>query len=112
MKNYYMGLDMGTSSVGYATADENYNILHYDDKPVYGVRLFNEAETKEGRRMARTSRHRIQRQKERFDWLKSVFEPAIQEEDPEFFARLQNSGFFEPELFIKFFTNIACARTA
>lgn len=97
MKNYYMGLDMGTSSVGYATVDENYNILHYDDNPVYGVRLFNEAKTKEGRRMARTSRHRIQRQKERFDWLKSVFEPAIQEEDPEFFARLQNSGFFEED---------------
>ncbi len=34
-KNYYLGLDMGTSSVGWAVTDENYNLMRKKVK-IYG----------------------------------------------------------------------------
>ena len=37
---YYIGLDMGTNSVGYAVADEEYKLLKAHQKPMIGVRLF------------------------------------------------------------------------
>lgn len=29
-QDYYLGLDIGTESVGYAVTDENYNILKFN----------------------------------------------------------------------------------
>ena len=46
-KNYYLGLDMGTSSVGWAVTDENYNLMRKKGKDLWGVRLFKEAKTSE-----------------------------------------------------------------
>lgn len=31
-QDYYLGLDIGTESVGYAVTDENYNILKFNGK--------------------------------------------------------------------------------
>ena len=44
-KNYYLGLDMGTSSVGWAVTDENYNLLRAKGKDLWGIREFEEAKT-------------------------------------------------------------------
>ena len=41
--DYYVGLDIGTNSVGYAATDENYNLLKYRQHPVWGVHLFDSA---------------------------------------------------------------------
>lgn len=48
--DYYLGLDMGTSSVGWAVTDIHYKLLRAKGKDLWGVRLFDEAETavKEG----------------------------------------------------------------
>ena len=35
-KNYYLGLDMGTSSVGWAVTDEKYRILRAKGKDLCG----------------------------------------------------------------------------
>lgn len=43
--NYYLGFDVGTNSVGWAVTDENYNLLRKKGKDLWGVRLFNEANT-------------------------------------------------------------------
>ena len=42
-KGYYVGLDMGTGSVGWAVTDESYQILRRHGKAMWGVRLFESA---------------------------------------------------------------------
>ena len=42
-KTYYLGLDMGTNSLGWAVTDQNYHILRAKGKDLWGVRLFDEA---------------------------------------------------------------------
>ena len=52
--NYYLGLDMGTSSCGWSVTDEEYHVLRRHGKALWGVRLFEGAKTAEERRMHRT----------------------------------------------------------
>ena len=47
---YYLGLDMGTSSVGWAVTDENYKLLRVKGKVLWGIREFEEAQTAAERR--------------------------------------------------------------
>lgn len=58
MEDWYLGLDMGTNSVGWAVTDEAYCLLRKKGKDLWGVRLFLEAETAQGRRSNRVSRRR------------------------------------------------------
>lgn len=60
-KEYYLGLDMGTSSVGWAVTDENYKLLRVKGKDLWGIREFEEAQTAAERRSKRISRRRRQR---------------------------------------------------
>ena len=48
--DYYLGIDMGTASVGWAVTDENYKLLRAKGKDLWGVRLFEEAKTSADRR--------------------------------------------------------------
>lgn len=52
-KEYYLGLDMGTSSVGWAVTDENYKLLRVKGKDLWGIREFEEAQTAAERRSKR-----------------------------------------------------------
>ncbi len=47
LKEYYIGLDIGTASVGWAVTDESYNIPKFNGKKMWGVRLFDDAKTAE-----------------------------------------------------------------
>ncbi len=38
---YYLGLDMGTNSVGYAVTDTNYNVLKFNRKGMWGGKTFS-----------------------------------------------------------------------
>lgn len=58
MGKFYLGMDIGTNSVGMACADENYNLLRAKGKDLWSVRLFKEAESAENRRVNRTARRR------------------------------------------------------
>lgn len=95
MKNteYYLGLDMGTSSVGWAVTDENYRLLRVKGKDIWGIREFDEASSAAERRMNRTSRRRRQREVVRLGLLKSYFDEAISKKDALFFQRLENSKY-------------------
>ena len=97
IEKYYLGLDMGTSSVGWAVTDENYNILRAKGKDLWGIREFEEAEGAVDRRSKRVSRRRRQRQQVRIGLLKSFFADAIDAVDPNFYARLDNSFFWEED---------------
>ena len=57
-KKYYLGLDIGTNSVGWAVTDENYNLCKYAGKRMWGIRLFEGGETAEQRRISRSNRRK------------------------------------------------------
>ncbi len=94
---YYLGLDMGTSSVGWAVTDEKYNLIRKKGKELWGVRLFSEAQTAAKRRSHRVSRRRLQREKARIGYLKELFEEQINQCDAGFFQRLEDSKYFETD---------------
>ncbi len=37
-KEYYLGLDMGTNSVGWAVTDDAYNLIRFKGKDMWGIR--------------------------------------------------------------------------
>ena len=92
-KTYYLGLDMGTNSVGWAVTDEQYNLIRIKGKDAWGVREFDEAKTAVDRRSKRISRRRRQREVARIGLLKTYFDEVIRKEDPNFFIRLDNSKY-------------------
>ncbi len=94
---YYMGLDLGTSSVGWALTDKNYKIVRRKGKDIWGVRLFDEAKTANDRRAVRISRRRRAREVARIGVLKEFFCEAIEEKDPGFYQRLEESKYHYTE---------------
>ena len=60
MHNYgdkiYLGIDLGTSSVGWAVTDENYCIRRAKGKDLWGVRLFDEAKPSVRRKLIKSIR--------------------------------------------------------
>ena len=96
-KEYYIGLDIGTNSIGWAVTDTNYNILKKNRKFLYGVRLFEEAKTAVERRVNRNIRRRLKRRNDRLKFLKNSFEKYILEKDSLFFERLEDSFFYEED---------------
>lgn len=96
MKNYvgeyYLGLDIGTDSVGYAVTDENYNVLNFRGRAMWGSRLFDAAFTAESRRQFRANRRRLSRRKWRIELLQELFAEEICKIDAGFFQRVKDSG--------------------
>lgn len=90
-KKYYLGLDIGTNSVGWAVTDENYNLYKYAGKRMWGIRLFEAADTAAERRMKRSNRRRLSRKKQRIDLLQELFSEEIVKKDLTFFIRLNES---------------------
>ena len=48
-KDYYLGLDMGSGSAGWAVTDDQYHVLRAHGKTMWGTRLFESANTAEER---------------------------------------------------------------
>lgn len=96
MKNedYYIGIDMGTSSVGWAVTDESYHLLRAKGKDMWGIREFERAETAAKRRTLRCDRRRREREVVRIGLLKEFFADEIEKVDPYFYLRLENSKFY------------------
>lgn len=93
-REYYLGLDMGVASVGWAVTDKDYNLLRAKGKDLWGIREFDEAKTSEQRRIQRISRRRRQRETARIGLLKDYFHDAIMEKDAGFYQRLENSKYY------------------
>ena len=92
-ERYYLGLDMGTSSLGWAVTNEKYQLLRRKGKDLWGVRLFSEANTAADRRSHRTARRRLQREKARVGYLRELFAEEINKIDPGFYQRLADSKY-------------------
>lgn len=90
-EEYYIGLDMGTGSVGWAVTDSAYNIIKRHGKALWGIRLFESAKTAEERRIFRTSRRRTERRKNRLHLLQEIFAEEISKKDMGFYQRMKES---------------------
>ena len=97
MQEYYLGLDIGTDSAGWAVTDLQYKILKKNGKALWGTRLFPEANTAADRRATRIARRRIERREQRIALLRDIFAPAVAAVDPAFFQRLDESKFLEAD---------------
>lgn len=93
MKNekYFLGLDIGTDSVGYAVTDENYSLSKFKGEPMWGVTLFDEAESAADRRAFRTARRRLDRRQQRVRLLQELFAGEIAKVDEGFYKRIRES---------------------
>lgn len=89
--DYYVGLDMGDASVGWAVTDMHYNILKFNGKALWGIRLFDSAKTAAEARGYRSARRRIERTTWRLQMLQELFAAEIAKVDPGFFMRLADS---------------------
>lgn len=92
MENYHIGLDIGTSSIGWAVIGDDFKIKRKKGKNLIGVRLFKEGDTAAERRGFRTQRRRLNRRKWRLKLLEEIFDPYMAEIDKYFFARLKESN--------------------
>ena len=91
IKKYYLGLDIGTNSVGWAVTDEQYNLCRFNRKNMWGIRLFETAETAEERRIKRSNRRRLDRKNNRIKMLQEIFAKEMNKVDSTFFLRLNES---------------------
>lgn len=95
MEKFYLGLDIGTDSVGIAASDEEYRLLRARGKDLWAVRLFDEAKTAVERRTKRAMRRRMARRRSRIEWLQALFAPMMT--DDTFFLRLNNSAYLRED---------------
>lgn len=96
-EKYYLGLDIGTDSVGWCVTDPDYNILKFNGKAMWGIRLFDEASPAADRRAFRTNRRRLQRRKQRIALVEELLNEEISKVDPLFFIRIKESFFREED---------------
>lgn len=111
---YSIGLDIGTTSVGWAVINPNnfevmkgktyrynYNCEEQKStrktsiKSLWGVRLFEEALTAKERRTKRSTRRRYDRRRQRIKLLQEEFREEINNVDKTFFKKLKDS-FYSP----------------
>ena len=100
--DYYLGFDIGTNSVGWAVTDQQYKLLRFNKKDMWGSRLFEEAKTAKDRRVYRNSRRRLDRRKRRLKLLEELFLYEISKVDNTFFKRLEESNLYNEDKSIKF----------
>lgn len=93
-QEYYLGLDLGTASTGWAITDPEYHVLRKHGKALWGVRLFESASTAKERRMFRTGRRRLDRRNWRIQILQEIFAEEICKIDPGFFLRMKESKYY------------------
>lgn len=93
-KDYFLGLDIGTDSVGYAVTDEKYDLLKFKGEPMWGAHLFEEAKLNDERRAFRVARRRLDRRQQRIRLLQELFAKEIVKVDPHFYIRIKESALY------------------
>jgi CRISPR-associated endonuclease Csn1 len=97
MKDLFLGLDIGSNSIGWAITDKDYNLKKFNGKDLWGVRSFDEAKNAKERRFYRGGRRRKERKLQRILWLREIFNDEIKKIDEHFFARLDESNLWPDE---------------
>ena len=93
VQDYFVGLDIGTNSVGWAVTNKSYELLKFKSHKMWGSRLFEEGESAVARRGFRSMRRRLERRKLRLKLLEELFADTMAQVDPTFFMRLRESKY-------------------
>ena len=96
-KEYCIGLDIGTNSVGWAMTDTDANLLKHKKRSTFGAVLFDAASTAQDRRVSRSNRRRLDRREQRIDLLQMLLNDEIAKVDPLFFIRLNETFLCEED---------------
>ncbi|MGN0910696.1 MAG: type II CRISPR RNA-guided endonuclease Cas9, partial [Thermoguttaceae bacterium] len=96
-QNYYLGLDIGTDSIGYAVTNKEYALLKFKGEPMWGATLFESAKDASERRLFRTGRRRLDRRQARVNLLNELFAKEIGKIDPKFFIRRRESALYKED---------------
>lgn len=98
-KEYSIGLDIGTTSVGWALVEtDTQKIVRKGNQRLWGVRLFEEANGALARRNFRSTRRRYDRRRERINLLNNEFETEINLIDKNFYQKLTESFYNEMDI--------------
>lgn len=81
----YLGLNVGTNSIGYAVTDEQYHLLKFNGNDAWGSIVFDAASSNEDRRNHRLARRNLDRRQQRIVWLQEIFAKEISKVDDRFF---------------------------
>lgn len=95
--DYYIGLDMGTGSLGVAVTDPQYHLLKVKGKDFWFVREYETAQPQLERRTHRISRRRLQRHQVRIGLIRSYFADDVLKHDPLFYIRQDNSRYYRED---------------
>ena len=95
--DYYVGLDMGTGSLGVAVTDPQYHLLKVKGKDFWFVREYETAHPQLERRTHRISKRRLQRHQVRIGLIRSYFADDVLEHDPLFYIRQDNSKYYRED---------------
>lgn len=96
-ENYFLGLDIGTNSVGYAVTDDKYKLLKFKGEPMWGVQTFESANQSADRRAFRTARRRLDRRQQRVALINELFAREIAKVDTRFFIRRKESSLWRED---------------
>lgn len=96
-REYNIGLDIGTASVGYAVVDKNtHKVIRKGGKKLLGASLFKPGESAKERRTFRSSRKRYNRRRQRIKLLQREFKNEIEKVDKDFYQKLKES-YYHPK---------------
>lgn len=104
---YYIGLDLGTSSIGWAVVDTDFHLIRKSGKNLWGVRLFDEADTAKERRTFRRQRRTYNKQHWRIQLLKHELRKYVLSEDANFYRMIDGGGTKDFKLFVEKYNDIA-----
>ncbi|WP_449675174.1 type II CRISPR RNA-guided endonuclease Cas9 [Eggerthellaceae bacterium PR-HUZ602407-17] len=96
-KDYSIGLDAGTGSIGWAVTTLDGDLFTFNHRPTLGSRLFESAKTAQETREARGTRRRLKRRRWRISLLQEQFAAAMESCDPNFFIRLNQSRLWQED---------------
>ncbi len=95
--DYFIGLDIGTDSVGYATVNTDYSLCKHRGQPMWGVTLFDAAAQSADRRSFRSARRRLDRRQQRVDLVQELFAKEIYKVDKNFYIKLRESALLKED---------------
>jgi len=92
MDKTFLGLDIGSNSIGWCVTDQDFKIKKLNNVNAWGARLFDDASDAKQRKGFRSYKRRIERRKSRIYLLNRMFVEEISKVDDSFFIRLSESN--------------------
>lgn len=90
-KDYVIGIDIGTNSIGWAVLNMDYTLMKLKHHNAWGAFLFSDGKTAKDRRLARSARTHYRRRTLRIEELQMLMGEDVLAVDDSFFIKLKQS---------------------